>query len=206
MAIIDELRRQPGARRRRAVAGRIDEPRRPGRAGAPERERRRSQPELPVQVGADRRPRATRSTPAPVRRASQRPRRSSTSISQLRPDIVIWYHQDLFVISPAEGREGRVRARYAELTNWPMGGITGGTYTGVAATWARNELIDRRRCRVHRRTRARRCRPRTPNCTPTPCASSAPKAEVVHRCLTPMHDLRRSGRRRRGVRGRRPAC
>jgi len=61
-------------------------------------------------------------------------------IGQLRPEIVIWYHQDLFIISPAEGREGRVRARYAELTNWPMGGITGGTYTGVAATWARNEL------------------------------------------------------------------
>ncbi len=61
-------------------------------------------------------------------------------IAQLRPDIVIWYHQDLFVISPSRGREGRVRARYAELTSLPMGGITGGTYTGVAATWARNEL------------------------------------------------------------------
>ncbi|MET0909435.1 MAG: M14 family zinc carboxypeptidase [Ilumatobacteraceae bacterium] len=61
-------------------------------------------------------------------------------VGQLRPEIVIWYHQDLFVISPAEGREGRVRARYAELTNWPRGGISGGTYTGVAATWARNEL------------------------------------------------------------------
>ena len=63
-------------------------------------------------------------------------------ITQLRPDIVIWYHQDLFVISPAQGREGRVRARYAELTGLPIGEITGGTYTGVAATWARNELAD----------------------------------------------------------------
>jgi protein MpaA len=61
-------------------------------------------------------------------------------IAQLRPDITIWYHQDLFVISPSRGRDGRIRARYAELTSWPMGGITGGTYTGVAATWARNEL------------------------------------------------------------------
>ncbi len=61
-------------------------------------------------------------------------------ISQLQPEIVIWYHQDLFIISPAQGREGRVRARYAELTDWPMGGISGGTYTGVAATWARNQL------------------------------------------------------------------
>lgn len=61
-------------------------------------------------------------------------------ISSLRPDITIWYHQDLFVIAPAEGREGQVRERYAGLTGLPIGGITGGIYTGVAATWARNEL------------------------------------------------------------------
>jgi protein MpaA len=61
-------------------------------------------------------------------------------IAQLRPDIAIWYHQDLYVISPAEGREGRIRARYAELTGLPLGGISGGTYTGIAATWARTEL------------------------------------------------------------------
>ncbi|MGB0112413.1 MAG: M14 family zinc carboxypeptidase [Ilumatobacteraceae bacterium] len=63
-------------------------------------------------------------------------------ISQLRPDIALWYHQDLFVINPAQGREGRVRARYAELASLPMGEITGGTYTGIAATWARQELSD----------------------------------------------------------------
>ena len=61
-------------------------------------------------------------------------------VSELRPDITIWYHQDLYVIAPAEGREGRVRERYAELTGLPIGAITGGTYTGVAATWARREL------------------------------------------------------------------
>jgi protein MpaA len=61
-------------------------------------------------------------------------------IAQLRPDIAIWYHQDLFVISPAEGRDGRIRERYAELTGLPMGGISGGIYTGIAATWARTEL------------------------------------------------------------------
>lgn len=63
-------------------------------------------------------------------------------MSQLRPDITIWYHQDLFVINPSDGREGRVRERYAQLTGLPMGQITGGTYTGVAATWARNEFRD----------------------------------------------------------------
>jgi protein MpaA len=61
-------------------------------------------------------------------------------IAQLRPDITIWYHQDLHVISPSEGRDGRIRARYAELTGLPLGGISGGIYTGIAATWARKEL------------------------------------------------------------------
>lgn len=63
-------------------------------------------------------------------------------IEELRPDIVIWYHQDLFVINPASGRAGRIRERYAELTGLPMGEITGGTYTGIAATWANRELDD----------------------------------------------------------------
>jgi protein MpaA len=63
-------------------------------------------------------------------------------IDALRPDIVLWYHQDLFVVSPSSGRDGRIRARYAQLSGLPMGGITGGTYTGIAATWARNELAD----------------------------------------------------------------
>lgn len=61
-------------------------------------------------------------------------------MTQLRPDITIWYHQDLFVVNPSQGREGRVRERYAQLTGLPMGQITGGTYTGIAATWARNEF------------------------------------------------------------------
>ena len=61
-------------------------------------------------------------------------------MTQLQPDITIWYHQDLFVVNPSEGRDGRIRSRYAELTGLPMGQITGGTYTGIAATWARNEF------------------------------------------------------------------
>ncbi len=61
-------------------------------------------------------------------------------MGQLQPDITTWYHQDLFVVNPAQGRDGRIRARYAELTGLPMGEITGGTYTGIAATWARNEF------------------------------------------------------------------
>ena len=91
-------------------------------------------------MGPDRRSPATVSTPAPDRRANRRRKRWSNFIAQLRPDIAIWYHQDLYVISPAEGRDGRIRARYAELTGLPMGGISGGTYTGIAATWARREL------------------------------------------------------------------
>lgn len=61
-------------------------------------------------------------------------------ITGLQPDIIIWYHQDLYMIAPAEGREGAIRSRYAELTGLPMESPTGGTYTGVAATWARQQL------------------------------------------------------------------
>lgn len=61
-------------------------------------------------------------------------------LGELRPDLVIWYHQDLYTVAPGRGRDGVVRSRYAELTGLPMEGITGGTYTGVAATWARHEL------------------------------------------------------------------
>ena len=61
-------------------------------------------------------------------------------IGEVRPDLVIWYHQDLYRINPGTGRNGAIRARYAELTGLPLVDITGGTYTGVAATWARHEL------------------------------------------------------------------
>ena len=61
-------------------------------------------------------------------------------IAEIRPDLVIWYHQDLYRISPGSGRNGAIRQRYAELTGLPLIDITGGTYTGVAATWARHTL------------------------------------------------------------------
>jgi protein MpaA len=61
-------------------------------------------------------------------------------IEEIRPDLVIWYHQDLFRIAPGRGRDGEIRARYAELTGLPLVSITGGTYTGVAATWARRTI------------------------------------------------------------------
>jgi protein MpaA len=59
-------------------------------------------------------------------------------VREIRPALGIWYHQDLNMISPGTGAEGRVRARYAALTGLPLVRITGGRYTGVAATWQRN--------------------------------------------------------------------
>jgi protein MpaA len=61
-------------------------------------------------------------------------------IQEIRPDLILWYHQDLFRIAPGTGRNGAIRARYAELTGLPVVDITGGTYTGVAATWARRTI------------------------------------------------------------------
>ena len=56
----------------------------------------------------------------------------------IKPDLGIWYHQDLNMISPGTGFEGRVREKYSQLTGIPLKRITGGTYTGVAATWQRS--------------------------------------------------------------------
>lgn len=61
-------------------------------------------------------------------------------VSKIRPSLGIWYHQDLFRISPGEGFEGELKVRYSELTGVPILRITGGTYTGVAATWQRNTV------------------------------------------------------------------
>ncbi len=58
----------------------------------------------------------------------------------VRPNLVIWYHQDLFRLAPASGRKGEMRARYAEITGLPIVDITGGTYTGTAANWARTVI------------------------------------------------------------------
>lgn len=55
----------------------------------------------------------------------------------VQPDLVLWYHQDLYRIHPASGRDGAVRERYAELTGLPLIAVTGGTYTGTASTWSR---------------------------------------------------------------------
>ncbi len=53
------------------------------------------------------------------------------------PDLVLWYHQDLFRITPTTGRNGEIRARYAELTGLPLLTVSGGTYTGTASQWSR---------------------------------------------------------------------
>ncbi len=57
-----------------------------------------------------------------------------------RPALTIWYHQDLYRISPSTGRDATLRQRYAELTGLDLLSITGGIYTGVAATWVRQTV------------------------------------------------------------------
>jgi hypothetical protein len=46
------------------------------------------------------------------------------------------------MISPGEGLEGTMRNAYSRLTGIPIKRITGGRYTGVAATWQRNTIKD----------------------------------------------------------------
>lgn len=61
---------------------------------------------------------------------------------QIKPALGIWYHQDLNIISPGTGLEGTMRSTYSRLTGIPIKRITGGRYTGVAATWQRNANKD----------------------------------------------------------------
>lgn len=59
---------------------------------------------------------------------------------EIKPALGVWYHQDLNIISPGVGFEGEIRARYGAITGLPMKRITGGTYTGVAATWQKKGI------------------------------------------------------------------
>ena len=56
---------------------------------------------------------------------------------QVRPDLTLWYHQDLFRINPSTGVDGEIRRRYADLTGLPILEVSGGTYTGTASQWSR---------------------------------------------------------------------
>jgi protein MpaA len=63
-------------------------------------------------------------------------------IREIKPDLGIWYHQDLNIISPGTGIDGKLRTRYSQLSGIPLKRITGGIYTGVAATWQRSTLAN----------------------------------------------------------------
>lgn len=59
---------------------------------------------------------------------------------RIRPRLTLWYHQDLYRISPSTGADAALRQRYAELTGLDYLSVTGGRYSGVAATWVRTSL------------------------------------------------------------------
>ncbi|MGB8858425.1 MAG: DUF2817 domain-containing protein [Ilumatobacteraceae bacterium] len=61
---------------------------------------------------------------------------------RIRPALTLWYHQDLYRISPSNRSDGPLRERYSALTGLPLVAVTGGTYTGVAATWVRTKVPD----------------------------------------------------------------
>lgn len=59
---------------------------------------------------------------------------------RIRPTLTLWYHQDLYCISPSKGRDRPLREAYSRISGLPIEAVTGGTYTGVAATWVRTEV------------------------------------------------------------------
>ncbi len=60
--------------------------------------------------------------------------------ASVQPQVMLWYHQDLFRIAPGSGRAGEIRTRYAEVAGLPVVEITGGTYTGTASQWSRTVI------------------------------------------------------------------
>jgi protein MpaA len=58
----------------------------------------------------------------------------------LRPALTLWYHQDLYRVSPSDGPDGPLRRLYTEITGLPYETVSGGTYSGVAATWVRRSI------------------------------------------------------------------
>src|SRR5262249_58324211 len=56
-------------------------------------------------------------------------------ITKIRPDLSVWYHQDLDRLSPETGAKGVLVRRYAQMTGLPIVPVTGGTYTGTATPW-----------------------------------------------------------------------
>ena len=60
-------------------------------------------------------------------------------VDLIGPELTLFYHQDLNRLSPSNGFEGELKERYSALTGLPIERITGGTYTGVAATWIRKQ-------------------------------------------------------------------
>lgn len=60
----------------------------------------------------------------------------------VQPDLILWYHQDLFRINPSSGRDGDARTRYAQISGLPLIDVTGGTYTGTASQWSRTVASD----------------------------------------------------------------
>ncbi len=58
----------------------------------------------------------------------------------IRPALTLWYHQDLNRVSPSNGPDGPLRRLYADITGLPYETVSGGTYSGVAATWVRRSI------------------------------------------------------------------
>lgn len=78
----------------------------------------------------------------PTRASEPETKAMISFMREIKPALGIWYHQDLFRISPGTGINGQLRARYSQQTGIPLKSITGGTYWGIAATWQRAIIPD----------------------------------------------------------------
>lgn len=78
----------------------------------------------------------------PMRASEPETKAMINFMREIKPQLGIWYHQDLHRISPGTGINGQLRARYSQQAGIPLKSITGGTYWGIAATWQRATIPD----------------------------------------------------------------
>ena len=78
----------------------------------------------------------------PTRASEPETKAMTKFIREIKPELGIWYHQDLFRVSPGTGIDGQLRARYSQQTGLPLKKITGGTYWGIASTWQKNTILN----------------------------------------------------------------
>ena len=189
-AVVARLRRMRRAGRRAAPARSHGEPGRRRPRHAPERARRRPQPQLPVPL-ARRRAAVRHLPPGPAaRRASRRRARCSGSIRRERPDVTLWYHQALRLVTLVPRADAGPDPRLRPPHRAARAACCRAT-AGTATSWQNRRFPARARSssswppgrsrRVAADAHARAVLARAARAAPRPAAAGGPRPPIVWR-------------------------